>query len=131
MASSIYRTSPLYVLDQPDFHNLVVEADTELPPLELLAATQALEARFGRDRSRERSKGPRTLDVDILLYGELVAELPGLSLPHPGLLERAFVVVPLAELAPGLVHPVTGRPIAEYLGTVAGQGIYLHAEPPV
>lgn len=129
--SSIYRSSPLYVLDQPDFLNLAVGAETSLEPLALLGLTQSIEARFGRDRSRERRKGPRPLDVDILLYGDLSAELPGLSLPHPGLLERAFALLPLLELEPSLVHPVTARPLAEYRRAVAGQGIYLHAGPPV
>ncbi len=105
--------------------------ETGLEPLELLRLTQSIEARFGRDRSRERRKGPRPLDIDVLLYGDLALELPGLSLPHPGILERAFVLEPLLELEPALVHPVTARPLAEYRQAVAGQGIYLHAGPPV
>lgn len=130
-ASSIYRTSPRYLVEQADFYNLVVEGSTDLPPLALLAATQAVEARFGRDRSREQAKGPRTLDIDILLYGESCVNLPDLIVPHPGMTERAFVLVPLLELAPGLRHPPLGVPFASFLESVSGQGIYLHAGPPV
>jgi len=119
------------VLDQPDFLNLVARGETGLRPLELLAATQSVEARFGRDRSRERSKGPRTLDIDILLYGDEILELPGLSVPHPGMRERAFVLVPLAEIAPGLRHPADGLTFASFIESVSGQGIYLRAARPV
>jgi len=130
-SSSIYRTSPRYVLDQPDFLNLVVRGETDLPPAELLSRTQAVEARFGRDRSRERRKGPRTLDVDVLLYGEAIVDTPDLAVPHPGMTERAFVLAPLEELSPGLRHPSTGEPFAAYLAASDGQGIYLHARPPL
>lgn len=129
--SSVYRTSPRYLVDQADFYNLVVEGSTGLQPLQLLAVTQAIEARFGRDRVREQSKGPRTLDIDILLYGDVHIDLPELVVPHPGMTERAFVLVPLVELAPGLRHPVLGRPFASFLDSVSGQGIYLHAVAPV
>lgn len=130
-SSSIYRTSPRYVLDQADFLNLVVRGETDLPPEELLSRTQAVEARFGRDRSRERRKGPRTLDIDVLLYGELVVDTPDLAVPHPGMAERAFVLAPLEELSPGLRHPVTGELFSSYLAEAAEQGIYLHAGPPL
>jgi len=129
--SSIYRTSPRYVLDQADFLNLVAFGETGLQPQELLAWTQSIEARFGRDRSRELSKGPRTLDIDILLYGDSIIELKDLVVPHPGMLERAFVLVPLAEIAPGLRHPLNGLTFASFVESVSGQGIYLHAGPPV
>jgi len=130
-SSSIYRTSPRYVLDQADFLNLVVRGETDLSPEELMSRTQAVEARFGRDRSRERRKGPRTLDIDVLLYGELVVDTPDLAVPHPGMAERAFVLAPLEELSPGLRHPVTGELFSSYLAGAAGQGIYLHAGPPL
>jgi 2-amino-4-hydroxy-6-hydroxymethyldihydropteridine diphosphokinase len=119
------------VVDQADFLNLVVCGYTGLSPRELLATVQGIEAEFGRDRSRERSKGPRTLDIDVLLYGDDALEIPELTLPHPGMLERAFVLVPLLELEPGLVHPVSRRPFSESIAAVSGQGIYLHAGPPI
>lgn len=126
--SSLYRTTPRYILDQPDFLNLVLTGTTGMSPLELLARTQEIEASLGRDRSRERPKGARTLDIDILLYGSAVLDSPFLTLPHPGMLERAFVLVPLIELDPDLVHPATGVPFSEALPGVSEQGIYLHAK---
>jgi len=130
-SSSVYRTAPRYVVDQDDFLNLVAVGETDLAPAELLARTQAVEAGFGRDRSKERRKGPRTLDVDVLLYGGLVIDTPELAVPHPGMTERAFVLVPLAELSPELADPRDGLPFARRLGDVADQGIYLHAGPPL
>lgn len=127
----MYRTSPRYVLEQADFYNLVARGVTSLQPAELLDWTQSVEARFGRDRSREQVKGPRTLDIDILLYGNAVIDMPGLSVPHPGMPERAFVLVPLLELEPGLRHPSSGMAFSSFLPAVDGQGIYLHAGPPV
>ncbi len=97
-----------------------------LDPLDLLERTQKIEAFFGRDRSRERPKGERTLDIDILLYGSTILDMERLKLPHPGLLERAFVLVPLLELDPELVNPMTGIRFSEALPGVKGQGIYLH-----
>lgn len=129
--SSIYRTTPRYVLDQADFFNLVVRGSTALSPLDLLAWTQGIEASFGRDRSRELFKGPRTLDIDILLYGDSVIDTPDLAVPHPGMLERAFVLVPLAELAPELRHPVNGRLFSSFIPALDGQGIYLFAKAPL
>jgi len=126
--SPIYRSSPRYVLDQPDFLNLVVGGDTDLAPDELLDATQAIEAAHGRDRSKERHKGPRTLDIDLVLYGDRVIRSGRLTVPHPGLTERAFVLVPLLDLAPDMVHPETGRPLRDYSRAVEGQGIYLHGD---
>jgi 2-amino-4-hydroxy-6-hydroxymethyldihydropteridine diphosphokinase len=130
-SSSIYRSKPRYVLDQPDFFNLAASGDTELGPDDLLDATKAIEARHGRNRELERRKGPRTLDIDILLYGGLTLDTPDLVVPHPGMLERAFVLVPLAELEPALRHPATGALFTSSLGAVAGQGIYLHAKAPL
>lgn len=129
--SSVYRTTPRYVLDQPDFLNLVVAGDTDLGPMELLERTQAMEAEFGRDRSKERHKGPRTLDIDILLHGSTTMRSSALTLPHPGIAERAFVLVPLLELEPDLRHPVSGVLLSSFLQSVGGQGIYLHAKAPL
>lgn len=119
------------MLDQPDFLNLVVIGSTTLDPMELLQRTQAIEAEFGRDRSKERHKGPRTLDIDMLLYGTTIMESPSLTLPHPGITERAFVLVPLLELEPLLRHPVSGVPLSSFLESVGGQGIYLHGAAPL
>jgi len=130
-SSSIYRTQPRYVLDQPDFLNLVVAGTSTLDPMELLQRTQAIEAEFGRDRSKERHKGPRTLDIDMLMYGSTIMESPSLTLPHPGLTERAFVLVPLLELEPHARHPVSGIPLSAFLESAGGQGIYLHGAAPL
>jgi 2-amino-4-hydroxy-6-hydroxymethyldihydropteridine diphosphokinase len=125
-SSSLYRTSPRYILDQPDFLNLVLTGLVDIEPADLLERTQQIEASFGRDRSRERPKGERTLDIDILLYGSLVLDTERLKLPHPGMLERAFVLVPLLELDPEAVHPGTAKRFSEVLPGVMDQGIYLH-----
>jgi 2-amino-4-hydroxy-6-hydroxymethyldihydropteridine diphosphokinase len=103
--SSIYVSAPVQA-SGPDFFNAVAELTTTLEPRELLHALQALEQSHGRMRSY--ANAPRTLDLDLLLYGSRVLSEPGLTLPHPRLHERAFVLEPLLELAPGLVHPQHG-----------------------
>src|SRR5512142_3300006 len=90
--SPLYQTSPLYVKDQPPYLNAVMGGQTRLRPLALLSAAQRIEAALGRDRSRERRRGPRTLDLDIILYGSLIVSTPVLTIPHPGIRERAFVI---------------------------------------
>ncbi len=109
-ASSLYRTAPVGLTpgltDQPDFINAVVEMSTVLPAPSFLAQLFAIEARFGRQRSV--SNAPRTLDLDLLLYGDEVSPDVQLTLPHPRLHERAFVLAPLAEIAPQLVIPGLG-----------------------
>jgi 2-amino-4-hydroxy-6-hydroxymethyldihydropteridine diphosphokinase len=97
--SSDYLTPPWGVRDQPPFVNLCIAVETSLTPHALLARAQEVERAFGRDRTKERHWGPRTLDIDILNYDELVLRTPDLTLPHPRLFERAFVLVPLAEIA--------------------------------
>jgi 2-amino-4-hydroxy-6-hydroxymethyldihydropteridine diphosphokinase len=98
--SSLYRTAPVGHADQPDFINAVAQLETGLPAERLLAELQELEARHGRQRSF--ANAPRTLDLDILLYGELVLDLPDLQIPHPRMQERAFVLKPLLEISPEL-----------------------------
>ena len=98
--SSDYRTPPVGVTDQPQFINCAIVAATELPPPALLARAQSVEAQFGRNRSQEQHWGPRTLDIDLIAYDDLTRTTPTLTLPHPHALERAFVLVPLAEIAP-------------------------------
>jgi 2-amino-4-hydroxy-6-hydroxymethyldihydropteridine diphosphokinase len=106
-ASPIYETEPWGFLDQPAFLNQVVKAETGLPPLGLLAYLKNLEAQLGRLPNFRY--GPRLIDIDILLYDDLVLRLPGLEIPHPRLAERAFVLVPLVDLAPDLRYPGNGR----------------------
>jgi 2-amino-4-hydroxy-6-hydroxymethyldihydropteridine diphosphokinase len=105
-SSSLYRTAPVGKLDQPDFINAVAMVDTALSPRELLQELLALEARHGRVRS-ERN-GPRTLDLDLLLLGDLVLHEPGLEVPHPRMHERAFVLLPLEQVSPDAVIPGRG-----------------------
>ncbi len=105
-ASSIYRSPPMGPKDQPDYFNAVARLETGLAPQALLAELQDIER--AHDRVRERRWGPRTLDLDILLYGGLIIDEPDLQVPHPGLHERAFVLYPLRELAPSLEIPGRG-----------------------
>jgi 2-amino-4-hydroxy-6-hydroxymethyldihydropteridine diphosphokinase len=98
--SSDYRTPPWGVLDQPDFVNLCLCVATDLSPQGLLARALTVEANLGRNRAVERRWGPRVVDIDLLAYDDLILDEPGLVLPHPRLAERAFVLVPLMEIAP-------------------------------
>ena len=107
--SSHYRTAPWGMEAQPDFVNLVVGLETALPPLDLLRATQEIEQRLARRRTLKN--GPRTIDLDILLYDAQVLDAPGLKIPHPGLLLRDFMLVPLIEIAPDVVHPLRRLPL--------------------
>ena len=118
--SALYRTAPVGILDQPEFVNAAARITTQLAPEALLDELLAIEQRFGRIRA-ERN-GPRTLDLDILLYDDLVIETPRLTLPHPRLHLRAFVLYPLADLAPDLALPGRGS-LAAWLPAVANQGI--------
>lgn len=106
--SGLYRTPPWGPVSQPPFVNAVCALDTALPAMDLLEALLRIERAAGRDRTAAPRWGPRTLDLDLLLYGDAVIDLPGLHVPHPRLHERAFVIVPLAEIAPGLRIPGQG-----------------------
>ena len=106
--STLIDTEPVGILDQPRFLNGVLALETDLPPRELLDLLLSVEARFGRDRTAVPAQGPRTLDLDLLVYGEEELDEPGLQIPHPSLHERAFVLYPLAELEPDLVVPGKG-----------------------
>lgn len=111
--SSLYRSEPVDVTAQPWFLNCVAETETELMPLQLLRRLKRIEACLGRRRGRRR--GPRTIDIDILLYASHVMDTSELSIPHPRMAERRFVLLPLRELAPELRHPVSRRTVAELL----------------
>jgi 2-amino-4-hydroxy-6-hydroxymethyldihydropteridine diphosphokinase len=115
--SSLYRSAPVDA-GGPDYVNAVAAVDTTLSPHELLVALQAIEDRFGRERPYRNA--PRTLDLDLLLHGQARVDTPALTVPHPRLHERAFVLRPLAELAPTLVVPGIG-PVEALLPGVAGQ----------
>jgi 2-amino-4-hydroxy-6-hydroxymethyldihydropteridine diphosphokinase len=118
--SSLYRNPPSGYLDQPEFINAVAQIETRLEPRELLEQLLAIERAHGRVRNVPN--GPRTLDLDILLYGERTVREPGLTIPHPRMLERAFVLVPLAEIAPEAVVPGRGR-IADLAAKLDASGM--------
>ena len=113
--SSLYSTAPVGYAAQPRFVNAVVALETGLPPRALLQGLMRIEQEFGRDRTAGFQNGPRTLDLDILLYDDLALDEPALQIPHPRLAERAFVLTPLAEIAPETVDPRTGETIAHLL----------------
>jgi 2-amino-4-hydroxy-6-hydroxymethyldihydropteridine diphosphokinase len=117
--SSVYETAPRDVVDQPMFLNQVIEAETRLFPRQLLSRVQHIEQVMGRTRTI--AKGPRIIDIDILLFGAFVMATPELEIPHPRMAERRFVLEPLAELAPELRHPVTKKSVREMLAKVSDQ----------
>ena len=128
-SSSIYETSPLGLTDQPDFLNSVLEIRTTLPPEELLAWVKAVEKECGRKPGVRH--GPRHIDVDILLYGDVVIDLPDLQIPHSQLHLRAFALIPLAELDRSIVHPLLHTSIGVLAAAVDGrQGVKVWAPPP-
>ncbi len=119
--SSDYRTPPWGVTDQASFINVCIEIETNLTPPELLAHAHSVEMQFGRDRANEKRWGPRTLDIDLLDILGVTLGGPSLTLPHPRLFERAFVLVPLAEIAPERV--IAGRRVSDALTGIDATGI--------
>ena len=111
--SSVYDTAPMHYTSQPRFHNLVCEGETALAPIALLRSVKEIERRLGRTQGPRY--GPRVIDIDLLFYDQLVLQSDALTLPHPRLPERAFVLAPLAEIAPMLTHPVLGDTMAVLL----------------
>jgi 2-amino-4-hydroxy-6-hydroxymethyldihydropteridine diphosphokinase len=119
--SADYRTPPWGVTDQPAFVNLCIAVATELSPRALLDRAHRIEAECGRNRAGEQRWGPRTLDIDIIGYGDLVLDEPGLTLPHPRFKERAFVLAPLAEIAPD--RCIAGVRVADALKWLDASGV--------
>jgi 2-amino-4-hydroxy-6-hydroxymethyldihydropteridine diphosphokinase len=119
--SADYRTPPWGFKYQPPFVNLCIAVETTLSPRELLLHAQSVELQLGRDRAHEKRWGPRTADIDIVAYDDLAMDELGLTLPHPHLFERAFVLMPLNEIAPNLV--IAGRKVREALAAVDPAGI--------
>ena len=117
--SPIYETEPVGYAEQPPFLNAVCRAQTELGPLQLLSLVKGIEASLGRVLSFPNA--PRPIDIDIIFYGDLVMETPDLTIPHPRLEERAFVLIPLLEVAPDLRHPVSGEHIKDLAARVGGR----------
>ncbi len=116
--SSFWDTAPVGYTDQPRFLNGAALLETELLPLALLEALLSIERQHGRDRTGAVPKGPRTLDLDLLLYDTVVLQTEALLLPHPEMHRRAFVLQPLAEIAPAWVHPVLQCTVADLLATL-------------
>ena len=116
--SSVYETEPVYYKEQPLYLNAVLSAVTELAPFELLRFVKSIESDLGRQPSFRNA--PRTIDIDILFYGDRVVQIEELTIPHLGIAGRAFVLVPLAEIAPKLVHPVLQKKVSELLAMVEG-----------
>lgn len=124
-ASSLYDTEPVGAPGQPHFLNAVVWIETRMPPRQLLWNLLRIEKRLGRVRTQRW--GPRTIDLDLLMVGDMVIDEPELTLPHPRMTERSFVMVPLVELDPLAIHPVTGQTLLSILQRLGDRPLIKHA----
>ncbi|MFC3094868.1 2-amino-4-hydroxy-6-hydroxymethyldihydropteridine diphosphokinase [Alteromonas sediminis] len=120
--SSFYQSAPMGPQDQPDYINAVCQISTTHSPEALLSLCQRIENQYGRERHPDERWGPRTLDVDILLFGEEAVNTPDLTIPHAGLADREFVLVPLFELVPSLIMP-NGQPLAKWVSACSLDGL--------
>ena len=118
LASSIYETEPVGYVEQPMFLNAVCRGQTELGPMQLLSLLKGIEISLGRVSSFPNA--PRTIDLDIIFYGSMIMQTPELTIPHPRLEERAFVLIPFLEIAPDLRHPISGESIEDLVARVQG-----------
>lgn len=123
--SATYETAPMYITEQPEFLNIVAEAETSIFPMRALLRTTKIERDMGR--RRVTPNGPRIIDIDILVFGRFVMDTPHLKLPHPRMCERRFVLEPLAELVPDLRHPVTNKTVRELLAAAPDQLLRIFA----
>mgnify|MGYP001767264869 CR=1 FL=1 len=117
--SSLYDTEPVGVGEQPRFLNMVCRIDTDMSPVQLLSFVKGIEADMGRDLSL--TNAPRVIDVDIIFHGDTIMESPELTIPHPRMRDRAFVLVPFAEIAPAVFHPVTGERVGDLAARAEGR----------
>lgn len=125
--SGMYKTEPRDYYDQEFFVNVVVKGKTDLSPFDLLKYTQQIELGGGRNREKKIPKGPRTIDLDILLYGKKIIDSDLLKIPHPSMKERRFVLIPLLELDADLRDPITDVSYYSYLDKIEKQGVYCHS----